>query len=383
VQRSELSAIVCELVEQDTINPPGNEHRVRKLVTERMRSLGMKVAAHQKEPGRTNLVGRIGKGRRSIAFITHMDTVAPGPRELWKSDPLAPQVKNGRIYGLGALDNKGCFASTWGACKAFLAEYPDFAGTLYLVAAADEEMGSKLGVLYLLEECGLRFDVAVVPDGGNMNVAIYGEKGIYWLEVESMGQQAHGSLPELGKNAIDPIVEFLTRLRTLDLGSDYDGRFDGWSMNVGTIEGGSSANSVPSSCKVTLDFRLPKGIGKSRVATEIKSLLCQVKEAYPWARFRTRVVHASEPHLSAPDSAIFKAFDRAAEKVGIPMSYATFGGNTVAKDLHHAGIPALVHYPGDDRQAHVPNESVKVADLERGAILYAETLDAYFGSFGG
>ncbi len=383
VSKSELGAIVKELVEQDTVNPPGNEHRVKKIVSDRMKALGMKVSVHQKEPGRTNVVGRIGKGRRSIALVTHMDTVAPGPRELWKHDPFAPQVKNGRISGLGALDNKGCFASAWAACKAFLAEYPEFAGTLYLVAAADEERGSHLGILYLLKECGLRFDVAIIPDGGNMNLAIYGEKGVCWLEVESLGRQAHGSLPELGQNAIDPMVEFLTRLRSLDLGTDYDGRFDGWSVNVGTIEGGAATNSVPSHCRVTLDFRLPKGIPKSRVTAEVKKLLGQVKQTHPWARFRTSVVHSSEPHLSEPETAIFKAFDRAAQKVGIPMSYATFGGNTVAKDLHFAGIPAVVHYPGDDRQAHVPNESVKVADLARGAILYAETLDAYFGSFGG
>jgi acetylornithine deacetylase/succinyl-diaminopimelate desuccinylase-like protein len=91
------------------------------------------------------------------------------------------------------------------------------------------------------------------------------------------------------------------------------------------------------------------------------------------------VLHSSEPHVAALESPIFKAFDRAAEKVGIPMSYGTFGGNTIAKDLHFAGIPSVVHCPGDDRVAHVPNENVKIKDLIRGAVLYAETLDAFFG----
>jgi len=371
--------LVRELVEQNTVNPPGNEHRVKKIVCERMRSLGMKVHAYQKEPGRTNVVGRIGKGRRSIAFICHMDTVPPGPLELWKTDPFEPAVKGGRIYGLGTLDNKGGFACSFAACKAFLAEYPDFAGTIYLVAAADEEMGSRLGTLYLMEECNLDFDVAVIPDGGNMNLSIHGEKGICWLEVESLGTQVHGSLPELGKNAIEPMVDFLTLLRGLDLGDDSDPRFDGWSVNVGSIKGGESPNIVPSSCKATLDFRLPKGISRGHVLNEIKDLLRRVKEKQSWARFRTHVLHCSEPHVAELDTPIFKAFDRAAEKVGIPMSYATFGGNTIAKDLHFAGIPSVVHYPGDDRVAHVPNENVKIKDLVRGAVLYAETLDAYFG----
>jgi len=53
-----------------------------------------------------------------------------------------------------------------------LAENPNFDGTIYLIAAADEEMGSELGIIYLVEECGIRFDVAIIPDGGKMNLSI-------------------------------------------------------------------------------------------------------------------------------------------------------------------------------------------------------------------
>ena len=74
------------------------------------------------------------------------------------------------------------------------------------IAAADEEMGSELGIIYLVEECGLQFDVAIIPDGGRMDLSIYGEKGILWVELESRGIQAHGSTPELGRNAIVPLA---------------------------------------------------------------------------------------------------------------------------------------------------------------------------------
>jgi succinyl-diaminopimelate desuccinylase len=382
--RAELVDIVRELVRHDTVNPPGNEHRVKDYVAGKMRELGMAVSFHEKEPGRTNVVGRIGKGSPSLGFVSHMDVVPPGPRELWKTDPFDPVIKQGRIFGRGTLDDKGSFACAWGACKTFLAANPAFAGaagagTLYLVAAADEEMGSSLGIIYLVKECGLRFDVAIIPDGGNMNVSIYGEKGILWVEVESLGIQAHGSTPELGRNAIEPMADFITRLRRLDLGRDFDRRFDGWSLNVGTIEGGSSTNTVPASCKVSLDLRVPKGIGKAQVLRALRKVVDGVRKTHPKARFRMKVSHESKPHISPRHSAIMSAFDGAAKKLKIPMAYTTFGGNTVAKDLYFAGILSVVHYPGDDRLAHVPNEYVRIADLELGTALYAGTLAAYFG----
>ena len=55
--------IVYELVRHDTTNPPGNEHLCKEIVTVVMTSLGMDISYYEKEPGRTNVVGRIGKGR--------------------------------------------------------------------------------------------------------------------------------------------------------------------------------------------------------------------------------------------------------------------------------------------------------------------------------
>ena len=93
-----------------------------------------------------------------------------------------------------------------------------------LIAAADEELGSELGIIYLVEECGLKFDVAIIPDGGRMDLSIYGEKGILWIELESHGIQAHGSTPELGRNAIVPLAEALAEIKMLDLGRELRSR---------------------------------------------------------------------------------------------------------------------------------------------------------------
>jgi acetylornithine deacetylase/succinyl-diaminopimelate desuccinylase family protein len=378
VDRDEIVQIVSELVRQDTTNPPGNEYLCKEIVTDCLKRLGMEVSYYEKEPGRTNIVGRIGAGSKSIGFVSHMDVVPPGEIEQWQTPPFEPTILDGRIYGRGTLDDKGSFACAYTACKAFLAEHPEFDGTIYLIAAADEEMGSELGIIYLVEECGVKFDVAIIPDGGRMDLSIYGEKGIMWVELASKGVQAHGSTPELGRNAIIPLAELIAELKTLDLGASYDHAFDGWTMNVGTIQGGSSANTVPAMARATIDFRLPAGITKQQVLTKIDEKIEAVRRRSPDAELNATVLHESEPHISDKNSIIIQSFDRAARRLGLPMNYETFGGNTVAKNLFFAGITSVVHYPGDDKLAHVPNEFVIIDELVTGSVLYAETLEAYF-----
>jgi succinyl-diaminopimelate desuccinylase len=378
VDRDEIVNIVSELVRHDTTNPPGNEYLCKEIVTDCIRRLGMEVAYYEKEPGRTNIVGRIGTGERSIGFVSHMDVVPPGEMDQWNTPPFEPTILDGRIYGRGTLDDKGSFACAYSACKAFLSEHKDFDGTIYLIAAADEELGSELGIIYLVEECGIKFDVAIIPDGGRMDLSIYGEKGILWVELASKGIQAHGSTPELGRNAIVPLAELLAEIKSLDLGASFDRAFDGWTMNVGTIQGGSSTNTVPAMARATIDFRLPTGITKQEVMAKIEEKIKAVNLRSPDAELDVRVLHETEPHLSDKNSIIIRSFDQAARRLGLPMNYETFGGNTVAKNLFFAGITSVVHYPGDDKLAHVPNEFVIIDELVTGSVLYAETLEAYF-----
>ncbi|HJQ25325.1 MAG TPA: M20 family metallopeptidase [Blastocatellia bacterium] len=378
INRDKIVEIVCELVRQNTVNPPGNEYLCKEVVTRALAQLGMEVAYYEKEPGRTNIVGRIGRGTKSIGFVSHMDVVPPGELEQWQTPPFEPTIKDGRIYGRGTLDDKGSFACAYAATKAFLAEHPDFDGTIYLIAAADEEMGSHLGIIYLVEACGIKFDVAIIPDGGRMDLSIYGEKGVLWVEVESRGVQAHGSTPELGRNAIIPLAEALAEIKSLDLGANFDRAFDGWTMNVGTIAGGSSANTVPAAARATIDFRLPTGISKQDVLAKLEEKLDAARRRSPDAELSLKVLQESKPHLSDKNSIIVRSFDAAAKRLNLPMKYETFGGNTVAKNLFFAGITSVVHYPGDDKLAHVPNEFVIIDELVLGSVLYAETLEAYF-----
>src|SRR5262245_34802004 len=101
IDRDEIVKIVCDLVQQDTVNPPGNEFRCKEIVSRPMRELGMEISYFEKEPGRTNVVGVIskgGSGAKSIGFVSHMDVVPPGELEQWETPPFEPTIKDGRIY---------------------------------------------------------------------------------------------------------------------------------------------------------------------------------------------------------------------------------------------------------------------------------------------
>ena len=89
-------------------------------------------------------------------------------------------------------------------------------GSFLLIGAADEEKGSDLGLKYLLDECGVSADFAIVPDvAHNMKIIDVGEKGALFLNITSYGKQAHGSTPEKGTNAIWNMVELLNQLKNI------------------------------------------------------------------------------------------------------------------------------------------------------------------------
>ncbi|MFN3467318.1 MAG: M20 family metallopeptidase, partial [Candidatus Brocadiales bacterium] len=214
--RNELVELTCQLIRARTENPPGRESLAVKAVETYLKALDIPYTLHEKEPERTNLVARIGpppkkvqrfKGLKvqetvpSLLVACHLDVVPAG--DGWETDPFKPVMKNGRIYGRGATDNKGQMAACMVLAR-FLKEHePQLRGEFILIGAADEEKGSRLGLEYLLEECGLRADYAVIPDVSyGMRKIDVAEKGALFLEITSLGRQAHGSRPEEGINAI-------------------------------------------------------------------------------------------------------------------------------------------------------------------------------------
>jgi acetylornithine deacetylase/succinyl-diaminopimelate desuccinylase family protein len=372
IDQKEIVKLTCDLISKNTVNPPGNEYLAKGIALKAMKSLGMTVQAKEKEKGRTNLIGRIGRGKPSVALIAHLDVVPAG--DGWKTDPFKPVVKNGRIYGRGALDDKGLFAASYGAIKAFLKNNSKFKGTIYFLAAADEEQGSRLGIEWLIKQ-GFKADFAIIPDSGLMDEAIIGEKGVLWIEITSFGKQAHGSTPELGINALEKLSKLILRLPKINFGRNFNRAFQGTTVNIGQIQGGEAPNIVPAKAKAKIDIRYPLGIKRKDVLEKIKNEIDRLRKEDSEARFKIEVKESKRPHLVPKDSLLCRKFLEAAKELRLPMKLKTVGGITVGKDLFFSGIPSICHYPTRKQLAHMANEYVEIKLLLKSAELYALTLE--------
>ena len=374
INRQEVVDLTSQLIKKETINPPGNEYLTKDIITRSMQELGAKVKIFGEKRERPNILGEFGEGKPSIAIIAHMDVVPPG--QGWKSNPFHPVVRQGRLYGRGAVDNKGPYGASWAAVKAIIASGVPFRGKIILGAVADEERGSwEDGIKLLLKE-GFRPDYCLIPDGGRINEAVIGEKGMLWIRLESQGRQAHGSSPAKGINAIEKMARFMFRLRNADLGRNWHPAFTKTTVNWGEVRGGEAPNIVPGSCQATLDIRYPLGLTKKQIIERIKKEMAEFKRRDPCSHIRIKEIMAeTRPHLVRKDLKLVKALVKTGEELGHRLTLKTIGGNSIAKELHFAGIPSISHSPEEGEiSAHQANECVKIDNLVKCARLWAAFL---------
>jgi len=364
IDKDEIVDLVLRLIEKKTINPPGNEYLAKDIIVSSLKELGAKVEILEKEKGRPNILGRIGEGEPSVAIITHLDVVPAGSG--WTTDPFKPQVREGRIYGRGSLDNKGPYAAAWAGVKALLKSSVPLKGSIIIGAVADEERGSHSGMKFLLEK-GFSPSFCLIPDGGRLDEAIIGEKGMMWVALRTFGKAAHASTPEEGENAIYKLVNFASSLSRFQFEGEHHAMFGDPTLNLGKIEGGSeAANMVPDRCSGIVDIRYPLGLRQEDIVSQLENLAGQTG-----SDIKMEVITSKEPHLLTQDHPLAVAFQRVAKDMKLNLRLGTIGGVTIAKDLYFKGIPSIVHSPAEDSVAHQANEYVKVENLVFCAKLWA------------
>jgi len=372
LDKKEMIEFLFSLIETETVNPPGNEYLLHETIMKCMKEIGAEVEIISKDEKRPNYIGKIGSGNPSVAIISHTDVVPPG--EGWTQHPFQPYEKDGKIYGRGALDNKGSLAASWAGIKALLKSGLKFKGTIYFCAVSDEEMGSEYGAEYIVEK-GFKPDYAIVPDSGSIDKAIIGEMGAVWFDLESYGKQSHGSTPELGINAIIKLSKLISNFEKFDFNLKYDPRFTPPTVSVGMISGGNAPNIVASRCKATLDIRYPVGITEEmimkRMSDEIQLLKAKDKDV----DIRLGEVSTRHyPHIVEQKSKLIDSFKNIAQEMGIPLKFETSTGITVAKIFNLKGVPTIAHSPDSDMTWHMSDEYVRIENLEKCAVLWASVV---------
>ena len=143
--------------------------------------------------------------------------------------------------------------------------------------------------------------VGAIVIGEPTNLEVYiAEKGACWLEITTYGKTAHGSMPDLGINAVMHMTAALQALTHLSLPFQPHPLLDKPTMNVGTIAGGQKTNVVPDRCTATIDMRTLPGMRHDDVVQEIRQTLDGLREAIPSFHYELRVIAERAPVASDP-----------------------------------------------------------------------------------
>src|SRR3989338_481246 len=212
VNKGRLIRLTARLIGMDSQNPPGAEFRIAGFVNNYLKDLGLKTKIYEFKRRRSNVIAVLkGKGLKHSLLITpHLDTVPAG--KSWSLNPFSGHIKGKRIYGLGATDCKGNLACALEAINSIVEENTLLNYNLIFAATADEESGSDLGLIPLLDKKILKPEAAVVLDSNDFEVIIT-QKGLMHIKVKVQGKRAHGAYPGRGINAIDIAIDIIREIK--------------------------------------------------------------------------------------------------------------------------------------------------------------------------
>lgn len=385
------------LIQVPTINPPGEGYAAICDVLEdwlkpygfeiqRVRATGA-LGDSDKYP-RWNLIARH-EGRNSgecVHFNSHTDVVSVG--EGWTVDPFAGVVKDERVYGRGACDMKGGLAASMVAVVCFIAEHPDYSGSIEISGTCDEESGGFGGVAYLAEKGWFnpdRVQHVIIPEPLNKDRICLGHRGVLWTEIETHGHIAHGSMPFLGDCAVrhmGAVIEkfentLIPRLqqRTTSMPVVPDGARQS-TLNINSIHGGQDEPEagytglpsalVPDRCRMVVDRRFLIEEDLEAVRAELHDILEDVKHDREKFDYRVRELFSVLPTMTKQDAPVVMAVAGAIKaRLGTEPDYVVSPGTYDQKHIDRIGRlkNCIAYGPGILDLAHQPDEYVGIQDM--------------------
>jgi acetylornithine deacetylase/succinyl-diaminopimelate desuccinylase-like protein len=318
--QQETTELLQRLVRFDTVNPPGNERALQEHLAAHLTAAGFEVELLAAEPERPNLVARL-RGDRpgpTLGLLGHVDTVLAHPDE-WEHDPWSGNVADGFLWGRGALDMKSQVAAEIAAAAALArGGWRPARGELLVIAVVDEETGGRLGAQWLTETHPdrVRCDYLLNEGGGEVfeyrGRRRYGvcaaEKGVFRFTITTDGVAGHASQPKMGDNALLKLGPLLERLATRQpsytlteapaaflrgLGEDagdpaaalarmaeadprlipmFEPMF-GVTLTPTRASASEKVNVIPSRAQISVDCRVPPGLGLDAVRGAIAEVL--------------------------------------------------------------------------------------------------------------
>ena len=211
-----------QFIRVDTINPPGNETRAVEFIGNILEAEGIGYQTAESAPGRGNIWARLEGGDEPALILMQHTDVVPADPKYWTTDPLSGEIKDGYLWGRGALDMKGTGISQLATFISLKRAGLPLNRDVILVATADEEAGGLYGAGWMIEHHPQVFENVglLINEGGNgkqsakellFNVEIT-QKVPVWLRLTAVDTPGHGSMPH-ATSSVTRLVHALNILR--------------------------------------------------------------------------------------------------------------------------------------------------------------------------
>jgi succinyl-diaminopimelate desuccinylase len=397
--RDDCAAFLQELVRVPTVNPPGEQYEdCARLIGDRLRAFGYAVQyvrprAARDGPPRVNVFGRL-EGRTprpTLHFNGHFDVVPLGDPAAWSRAPFGGEIADGRLWGRGSADQKAGIAASIFAIEAIRRSGLTLRGSVEQSGTVDEESGGFAGVAELCDQ-GLiatdRTDHVIITEPLDVDRVCIGHRGVYWAEVTARGAAAHGSMPELGRNAADAMARLVTRIER-DLRPKLAQRATAMpveppsarhasislnALHAGQPIGVDQSPMVPDLCVAVFDRRFIAEESSADVRRELENIVADEAAGDNGIRWSVRELMLVEPTATPADGPVARAVRNAVAAVlGRPATVIASPGTYDQKHVvRRGGVTDCIAYgPGRLETAHRPDEYVDLEDLANATTVMA------------
>jgi acetylornithine deacetylase/succinyl-diaminopimelate desuccinylase-like protein len=428
---AEIVSRLQTIIRFDTVNPPGNELPLARYLENALREEGIETTLFEPQENRAELIGRIrGSGqKRPVILLAHMDVVGV-ERQRWTVDPFAGEIRDGYLYGRGAIDDKGMLAAN--LMTMLLLKRSLSAGGALLsrdvifLATSDEEAGGEWGMGWLVNHHPEVLDAEYalneggrtrIIEGGQRYLAVQSaEKVSHVVAITAHGSAGHAAIP-LPDNAIfrlarametvsvyaEPVMltgitrKFFAQLAEvwpseaekkamLDLVSNDPPRSEAGAsvlsripvfnavlrngISPTVVEGGKQFNVIPATATAVLNVRTLPGHSIDKVVNRLRAIVSE-------PGVTIEITHrGDEAPASDPGSEMFSAIAGAARELDPAMAVVPYlsTGVTDSARLRRLGVQAygVLPFPmvqSDEERMHGHDERVPLESLHFGARL--------------
>ncbi len=355
-------ALTLDLIRCPSVTPV--DANCQELMIQRLEKIGF-VVERLRFGDVDNFWARRGTVSPVLAFAGHTDVVPTGSLSAWHSEPFAPEIRDGVLYGRGAADMKGSLAAMVVACENFVAQHPNHQGSIAFLITSDEEGVAKDGTVKVVEHLEARQEkmtwcLVGEPSSSKAigDVIKNGRRGSLNGILKVIGKQGHVAYPQLADNPIHKVAPALAELtnQVWDNGNSF---FPATSFQISNIHSGTGANNViPADIDVVFNFRFSTEVTAEQLKERTEAILNKHGLSYDLAWSLSGL-----PFLTAKGELVAASVAAIKEVTGLDTELSTSGGTSDGRFIAPTGAQVLELGP-INATIHQINECVNVADLD-------------------